>query len=148
MSQKSLPMLINPDDFKSARHLIFVKNETSQTEVLDHQEFRLVEILEKQAVIEGPPKCAQVGHQLQIFFLPRELKLKLQKIPTIDRFPDLILIVGRITEYELIKEKTRVLMRIEFTQFNHDSWQTIRDVYQKRQDTIESMIKNGKGENE
>lgn len=144
----SLAEIINLDDLKSVRHLIFIKNETSQTEVVDHHEFRLVEILPKQIILEGPPKCAQAGHQLQIFFLPRELKNKLNKIPTLDRFPDLIVVMGRITSYELNDEKTRSVMSIEFTQYNQDSWDKIKDVYDGQQQKIESIIKVGKGDND
>jgi hypothetical protein len=142
----SLAEIINLDDLKSVRHLIFIKNETSQTEVVDHYEFRLVEILPKKIILEGPPKCAQAGHQLQIFFLPRELKKKLVKIPTLDRFPDLIVIMGRISNYELNEDKTRSVMIIEFTQFNQDSWDKVKDVYDDQHQKIESLIKLGKGE--
>ena len=144
----TLTDFINLDDLKSVRHLIFIKNETSQTEVVDHHEFKLIEIQSKNIVIEGPPRCAQAGHQLQIFFLPRELKKKLQKIPTLDQFPDLIVVMGRITSYELNEEKTRSLMNIEFTQFNQTSWEKIKTVYEGQQQKIETLINQGKGEEE
>jgi len=147
--KKSAPSLVDTltlDDLKSVRHLIFIKNETSQTEVVDHHEFRLIEILPTRIILEGPPKCAQDGHQLQIFFLPRELKKKLTKIPTLDRFPDLIVIMGRIFSYELNEDKTKSVMTIDFTQYNQDSWDKIKDVYDGQQQKIENIIKIGKGE--
>lgn len=142
---KSVPKLINIDDFQSLKHLVFFKNETSQTELLDSTQFQMIELAEKLIIIEGPAKCAQLGHQVQLFILPMQKDLKLKKLPPIERYPNLIQIVGKVAEIEILSENSRVIMKIQFSQFNQDRWEALVEQYQGRQEQLEAIIKLGKG---
>ena len=142
---KSLPKLINFDDFRSLKHLVFFKNETSQTELLDSAQFHMVELADKLIIIEGPAKCAQLGHQVQLFILPMQKDLKLKKLPPVERFPNLIQIVGKVIELEVLPENSKTLLKIQFNQFNQDRWEALLEQYQGRQEELEEIIKLGKG---
>lgn len=146
--KESLASLIKSSDLKSVKHLIFLKNETSQTEVPDYRSFRLIELDEQYILLEAPPNCAREGHQLQIFFLPREVKQGFSKLPSLELFPDLIVVVGNVVEFNLNKEKTKALLKITFTQFKTEDWDKIKEAYKKRQDQIEELIIAGQGGDE
>jgi hypothetical protein len=142
----SLAKLINPDDLKSARHYIFLKNETSKTELLDCHALKLIEVSAQEILLDAPATCANLGHQLQLYFLPEsEDFAKLTKLPQPQHLSELVIVIGVVEEFERTSLKERAHLRIKLTQLDSDQWDSITSTYSDRVEKIDQIISNAKG---
>ena len=139
MKNKNFSQLIRLSDFAQIRHIIYFRNETSQTNFIHDKQVSLKEIGANYMVMEGPSEGCQMGHQISLTLIPNSLKTSI-KVPTIHTSEDAIKLVARVEQYHLLEEKKRASWTIRFTQYNIKEWNGIIDTYQNRQDKINELL--------
>jgi len=141
MSQKNLAELVRAEDLKRLRHIVYMKNETSQTSFSEADKITIQELGENFLVLEGPAKCCQSGHQVTLSLVPFKRKSD-QKVSTnIHVRDDLLQLVAKVEEYTLLNNaEQRATWKVTLTQYNKDDGEQIRNLYEEHQKTINSLV--------
>jgi aspartate/glutamate racemase len=139
MKSKNFSQLIRLSDFAQIRHIIYLRNETSQTNFIHDKQVSLREIGANYMIMEGPSECCQHGHQVTLTLVPNSL-IKSVKIPNIHMNEEAIKLVARVEQYSLLSDKKRATWTIRFTQYNIKEWNDIIETYQNQQDKINDLL--------
>lgn len=140
MENQNFSQLIQLSDFTQIRHVIYLKNETSQTNFVHDKQIVLKEIGANYMIMEGPAKCCQIGHQISLTLVPNNIKTS-GKIPSIHSEEEAVQLVARVEQYNLLDDKKTATWTVRFTQYNIEEWHDIIEAYQNQQDKINDLLK-------
>lgn len=124
--------------FRELRHNILIRNNTSQTEVVNPAAIQLVELGENFAVLNVPKNICGLGHLLSLYIFNHPMKRKFTKIPK-EAMVGQILITGRVQEMTACEED-RFLINVEVTS-SLDEWKKITELYCEHQKKIANLFK-------
>ena len=145
MSEKKLiSEQIDIGSFKNLKHVIYVHNDTSQTEIVDPFKVSITELLEKGLFLEIPKNSCQVSHLLTLYFIEEDKAVVLKKLPAAgkDMKEATCSMVGKVME--LIPsndQKNKIIVKVIFTQYNEKKWSAFVDLYQSKQVEINDFCK-------
>lgn len=142
MGEKKLADLVKSEDFKQVRHIVFMKNETSQTHFSESDNITILEMGTNYLILEGPANCCQNGHQISLSLMPfKRNNPEQKKAPTIHAHKNLLSVVAKVDEYAALEHvKGRATWRVNLTQFNQDDWQHLLNLYEAHQQAINSLV--------
>lgn len=132
-SDSTQPIDLDESVFKSIELVAYVKHAHTGTEIRDPSKIKVIELQEKDVVLEIPSKKFAVGHYLLIGINARNTTRKLK--PFVGE--------GRIAE--LLPQEDTDQIRLTLTQFEQVRWDELRGVFEQRQQEIEEFLSNSRG---
>lgn len=142
VGEQNLADIINADDFKQIRHMVFMKNETSQTHFSEADNIIILELGFNYLVLEGPAKSCQNGHQISLNLTPFIKKdAQTKKTPNLYTHENLLKLVAKVDDYEVDSPKAqRARWRVNLTQYNKEDWAYLHSIYETHQRNINLMV--------
>lgn len=133
----------NPADFKSFELDIFFRNNTTHTEA--NEGVRLLETGEKTVILELPPKCCNLQHNVMIEIYRKEQPSKNAPRNAKPQKPELLLnATGKIAECETQDDGTQ-RATLKLVQFEEKQWNDLVGIYEKRQEEINRFLESARG---
>lgn len=124
---------VNDNDFQSIELVAYLKHAHTGTEIKDPKLLKILELGEKEVVMEIPAKKFAQGHYLMVGILAKNTAVKMKTF----------VCEGRIQELQNLGAVDRI--KLELTQFETTRWEELKRVYSKRQNEIMEFFKNVRG---
>lgn len=142
LGEKNLADILNADDFKQIRHVVFMKNETSQTHFSEADNILILELGLNYLILEGPAKSCQNGHQVSLSLIPfKKKEAESKNTPNLHTHKNLLQLIAKVEDYNLDGPKSeRARWKVNLTQYNKDDWEYLHKLYETHQKTINSMV--------
>lgn len=133
----------NSADFKSFELDIFFRNNTTHTEA--NEGVKLLETGEKLVILELPPKCCNLQHNVMIEIYRKEPRPKNAPKSAKPPKPELLLnATGKVAECETQDDGT-LRATLKLVQFEEKQWNDLLGVYEKRQEEINRFLESVRG---
>ncbi|MGB0454335.1 MAG: hypothetical protein ACPGJV_11545 [Bacteriovoracaceae bacterium] len=143
MLKTGLADKINLDDFKTLKHYMVMKNETSSTPFLDANAFEFQGIADNMFYFLSPKNTCNHGHHLQVALLPKKPKRPFAHFPNEQGNQTAIFLVGKVTEIDNLSAE-KMIIHLKIGQVNMNDISDVSKVYENRQAAINDLIDRGK----
>jgi len=135
---------LKASDFDNLDYSVLLENTTTRTEIHDARKVRMVEFMEKGAILRVHRHSCAKGHMLQLYVVPNRTDLKVSEMPKSEvNFPGLFIITGKVIEIAP-GGSAADMITLEFYQYNEKSWKAFVGSFAKRQKEVDRIIKTMK----
>ena len=143
MSKKKLiSETIDAEDFKNQKSTILMANCTTETEVVDVQKIRAIELSLSSISVELPKNSCQRGHELTLYIFSRFLKNELKNLtPQKGLANGALMVTGRVSELAESHCSNKVIAYIKLTQFKENDWANFVNSSKDKQSDINDLCR-------
>lgn len=135
--------LINKADLKELKHMALIRNEMSGVTLMKEKESQIMEFQEKGIVLRINKNIGQPGHLVTLFFLRIPIEKKFKQFPELGKLKCAFEVMGKINEYEKLDiAGNDLIVKIDFTQYDHGKWSSFIETYISQQNKIQSLIED------
>lgn len=135
-SSKNLGDKVTISQFRELKHNILLKNNTSQTEIVDPSAVQLIELDERFVVLSLPLNSCGLGHLLSLYIYDHPMKQRIKKLPR-EVTANQRVISGRVQEINKLEEGLNTTVEITSSV---DEWKKVIKLYVDHQSNISNLF--------
>lgn len=142
MGEKKIGDLVKADQFRTLKHIVLMRNESSHTVISDPREIKILAMDINGIYLRVPKLSCKKGQGITLFLLEDKKENQNIKVPVEGTIKNSIECVGKIIyELELKKDKEIKMIVVDLTQTDEKVWIWLNSQYSHLDDLLERMLK-------
>lgn len=144
MLERLISMFIKKEDFEKFEHFIVIRNDTSGTTIPKWPDVNLIHLQTDGVHLELPINSCKENHMLSLFIFESPPPGKVT-IPLAGKVKGAFEVIGKVSAITPTQDAKRCAIELKFTQYDQAAWNDILIKYQKHQERINELTKQGRG---